>query len=51
MLSRNARRQSELMRHAIEKRAKVELEFDPPPNADLATYPAMMWSPPYANTL
>lgn len=38
MLSMNARRQGELIRHAIEKRAEVDLDFDPPPNADFATY-------------
>lgn len=37
MLSMNAR-QGELIRHAIEKRAEVDLDFDPPPNADFATY-------------
>ncbi|WP_247471963.1 hypothetical protein [Bradyrhizobium sp. 45] len=31
MLSMNARRQGELIRHAIEKRAEVDLDFDPPP--------------------
>ncbi|UPJ69404.1 hypothetical protein IVB23_15545 [Bradyrhizobium sp. 191] len=36
MLSMNARRQGELIRHAIEKRAEIDLDFDPPPN--LATY-------------
>ncbi|MGY4412473.1 hypothetical protein ACVWW4_004209 [Bradyrhizobium sp. LB7.1] len=38
MLSMDARRKGELIRPAIEKRAKVDLDFDPPPNADLATY-------------
>lgn len=38
MLSINARRQGELKRQAIEKRAEVALDFDPPPKADLATY-------------
>ncbi|MET3910050.1 uncharacterized protein (UPF0128 family) [Bradyrhizobium sp. S3.3.6] len=38
MLSMNARRQGELIRQAIEKRAEVDLDFDPPANADLATY-------------
>lgn len=38
MLSINARRQGELIRQAIEKRAEVALDFDPPPKADLATY-------------
>ncbi|MCK1422669.1 hypothetical protein IVB15_11745 [Bradyrhizobium sp. 182] len=38
MLSMNARRQGELIRHAIEKRAEVDLDFEAPPNADLATY-------------
>ncbi|MET3970997.1 hypothetical protein ABID62_007093 [Bradyrhizobium sp. S3.9.1] len=38
ILSMNARRQGELIRQAIEKRAEVDLDFDPPANADLATY-------------
>ncbi|MCK1541949.1 hypothetical protein IVB12_08185 [Bradyrhizobium sp. 179] len=38
MLSMNARRQRELIRHAIEKPAEVDLDFDPLPNADLASY-------------
>lgn len=38
MLSMNARRQGELIRHAIEKRAEVDLDFEAPPNVDLATY-------------
>ncbi|MET4023241.1 hypothetical protein [Bradyrhizobium sp. S3.2.12] len=38
MLSMNARRQGELIRQAIEKRAEVDLDFDPPANADVATY-------------
>ncbi|WP_279692117.1 hypothetical protein [Bradyrhizobium sp. SSUT77] len=38
MLSMNARRQGELIRQAIEKRAEFDLDFDAPANADLATY-------------
>ncbi|MBM7487674.1 hypothetical protein JOE52_006656 [Bradyrhizobium canariense] len=38
MLSMNARSQRELIREAIEKRAAVELDFDPPAKGDLATY-------------
>ncbi|TYO61976.1 hypothetical protein FXV83_35275 [Bradyrhizobium hipponense] len=38
MLSMNARRQRELIRQAIEKRAEVDLDFDPPAKADLASY-------------
>ncbi|MGY4363128.1 hypothetical protein ACVW0J_009621 [Bradyrhizobium sp. i1.7.7] len=34
MLSMNARRQGELIRQAIEKRAEVDLDFDPPADAD-----------------
>lgn len=51
MLSMNARRQGELIRHAIEKRAEVDLDFDPPPNADSRPISQMMWSRPYATTL
>lgn len=38
ILSMDARRQGDLIRQAIEKRAEVDLDFDPPANADLATY-------------
>jgi hypothetical protein len=38
MLSMEAKQQSSLIRQAIKERAQAELDFDPSPDADLATY-------------
>jgi hypothetical protein len=38
MLSMEAKQQSSLIRQAIKERAQAELDFDPSPGADLATY-------------